>query len=183
IGVWWVMIAQLSYTRSRKSTPNRAVTSQENRLLSAVITRPTDRNPTGYVALWRFGCHRRARPTHPGRARCDRCHLFPDGCSGLGIRPAARAPRTPLRCQPGRRQWSSHYPFLGGSYRGPRLDARAAASVEPDNHARRDLLSGRWMRERRGGPFVPGVPRFPIRGRTRLPRPPPPLPPARRPPP
>src|SRR5712692_4464138 len=32
------MIAQLSYTRSRKSTPNRAVTSQENRLLNAVIT-------------------------------------------------------------------------------------------------------------------------------------------------
>src|SRR5216683_1231773 len=175
------MIAQLSYTRSRKSTPNRAVTSQENRLLSAVITRPTDRNPTGYVALWRFGRHRRARPTHPGRARGDRCHLFPDGCSGLGIRPAARAPRTPLRCQPGRRQWSSHHPFLGGSYRGPRLDARAAASLEPDIHARRDHLSGRWMRERRGGAFVAGVPRFRIRGRSRMGRARHRLQPARRP--
>src|SRR6266849_999274 len=175
------MIAQLSYTRSRKRTQNRAVTSQENRLLSAVITRPTDRNPTGYVALWRIGCRRRTRPTHPGRARGDRCHLFPDGCSGLGIRPPARAPRPPLRCQPGGRRWSSHHPFLGGSCRAPRFDARATASLEPDIHARRDYLSRRWMRERCGGAFVAGVPRLGLRGRSRMGRARHRLQPARRP--
>src|SRR5216684_8064061 len=138
MGVWWVMIAQLSYTRSRKSTPNRAVTSQENRLLNAVITRSSDRNPTGYVALWRIGCHRRARPSDPGRARRDRSHLLSDGHRWLGLRPTPRAALPPLRRQPGRRRWSSHHPFLGGSGRGPRVDASAAASLEPHFHARRD---------------------------------------------
>src|SRR5216683_3914727 len=125
MGVWLVMIAQLSYTRSRKSTPNRAVTSQENRLLNAVITGSSDRNPSGYVALWRIGCHRGTSPPHTGRARGDRSHLFPHGHFGLGVRPTARAPRPPVRRQPGRRRWSSDDPFLGGSGRGPRLDARA----------------------------------------------------------
>src|SRR5216683_202093 len=92
MGVWLVMIAQLSYTRSRKSTPKRAVTSQENRLLNAVITGST-------VALWHIDCHRRASPSHTGRACGDCSHLFPDGYFGLGVRSAARAPRPPVRRQ------------------------------------------------------------------------------------
>src|SRR6266851_2330430 len=100
MGVWLVMIAQLSETRSRKSTPKRAVTSQENRLLSAVIASPTATNPTGYVALCRLDCRRRAHPSDPGGTRGDRRDLLPDGNPRLRVRSPPRAPLAPIRGQP-----------------------------------------------------------------------------------
>src|SRR6266851_9664185 len=131
------MIAQLSETRSRKSTPNRAVTSQENRLLSAVIASSTATNPTGYVALCRLDCRRRAHTPDPGGTRGDLGDLLPDGNPRLRVRSPPRAPLPQLRSQPVGGGRSPHRPLLRRRAWSPGRNARAQRLVEPYVRARR----------------------------------------------
>src|SRR6267378_4625529 len=148
------MIAQLSYTRSKKSTPKRAVTSQENRLLNAVIARSTDPNPTGYVALWRIDTRRRSRPPDATLARSDRRDLLFDGHSCVGIRPSTRAAGAAFQCQPRGRRRGAQRPLLRRSRRSHPLDALAAACVEPDFRFWLGGLPGPRLRRRRTGSIL-----------------------------
>src|SRR6266705_2490835 len=131
MGVWLVIKAQLSYARSRKITPNSAVTSHEKRLLRVCMGTSTGWNPTGYVALWRLDCRHRARASDPGRARGDRRRLLSDGRPCLRLRAAAGVSQPPIRGQPGHRGWSVERAFPWGIGRGARLDARPAIGLQP----------------------------------------------------
>src|SRR5260370_40453952 len=152
------MIAALAETRSRKSTPNRAVTSQENRLLSAVIASSTATNPTGYVALCRLDCRRRADTPDPGGTRCNLGDLFPDGNPRLRVRSPPRAPLPQLRSQPAGGGRRPHRPLLRRRAWSPGRNARAQTLVQPHLPAGGSDLSWPRMRPRCRGAVLACVP-------------------------